>query len=220
MPSESLTILPGTLTLCRLPPDSPAPAQTAVFVVRNDNALWIAYEGECAPANVECEPGWRALKLQPVTAMVMASSTLANAGVRYLSLATEDASYLLVKAEQFELAVTTLTRAGGISDVKTHSERIIVRCAWRAPDEQPRFHATFEAEVIEYDYDLDRWLVRLLALRATDADPATRALIEAQLGRWAYVPSEARRGLTLPLKFQTLTGQIRYFYARDPREKA
>ena len=58
-----------------------------------------------------------------------------------------------------------------------------------------------------------------MTLRATDADPATRALIEAQLGRWAYVPSEARRGLTLPLKFQTLTGQIRYFYARDPRER-
>ncbi len=217
MPPESLTILPGALALCRLPPDSPMPDWATVFVVRNDDALWIACEGECALPN--CEHGWRALKLQPVTAMAMVTSTLARTGVRCLSLAAEDAGYLLVKAEQFELALATLTRAGGISDVKAHSERIIVKCAWRAPDERSRFHATFEAEIIEYDYRQDRWLVRLLTLRATDADPATRALIEAQLGRWAYVPSEARRGLTLPLKFQTLTGQIRYFYARDPRER-
>ena len=216
MPSESLTILPGELALCRLPTDSQMPDWPTVFVVRNDDALWIACEGEHAPPN--CERGWRALKLQPVAAAVTAVGVLDSAGIRCLSLIPKDVSYLLVKAEQFELALATLTRAGGISDVNAQDERIIVKCAWRAPDGQSRIHATFEAEVIDYDYAQDRWLVRLLTLRATDADPAARALIEAQLGRWAYVPSEARRGLTLPLKYETLTGQVRYFYPSDPRQ--
>ena len=193
------------------------PDWATVFVVRNDDALWIACAGEPAPG--DCERGWRALKLQPVTAMAAAAGALDSANVRCLTLIAEDVGYLLVKAEQLELALATLTRVGGISNVKAQDEHIVVKCAWRAPDERSRFRAVFEAEVIEYDYKQDRWLVRLLTLRAMDADLATRALIEAQLGRWAYVPSEARRGLTLPLKFQTLTGQIRYFYARDPRER-
>ncbi|MCS7056952.1 MAG: hypothetical protein NZM18_12360 [Thermoflexales bacterium] len=97
-------------------------------------------------------------------------------------------------------------------------ESITVKCAWRLPD-QVRIHATFDAEVIEYDEQQDRWLVRLTGVRSTDAPDQARALVESQAGRWAYVPSEARRfGLTLPLKFETLTGQIRFFYANDPRE--
>jgi len=31
------------------------------------------------------------------------------------------------------------------------------------------------------------------------------------------IPSEARLGMTLPLKYETLTRQVRYFYDQDPR---
>ena len=72
--------------------------------------------------------------------------------------------------------------------------------------------------MVEYDAKQDRWLVKLIGVRAAqDADATTRALIESQVGKWAYVPSEARRGLTLPLKYETLTGKPRWFYADDPR---
>lgn len=98
------------------------------------------------------------------------------------------------------------------------NETIAVKCAWRLPT-NARIHATFDADVIEYDERQDRWLVRLTAVRATDAPDEARALVEAQAGKWAYVPSEARRlDLTLPLKYETLTGRIRFFYADDPRE--
>ncbi|MCS6848389.1 MAG: hypothetical protein RMN52_11845 [Anaerolineae bacterium] len=98
------------------------------------------------------------------------------------------------------------------------SEMITVKCAWRLPDDA-RIHATFDAELIAYDDRQDRWLVRLTGVRSTDAPAEARALVESQTGKWAYVPSEARRlGLTLPLKYETLTGRIRFFYADDPRE--
>lgn len=99
------------------------------------------------------------------------------------------------------------------------SEVMVVKCAWRAPD-SVRIHATFDAEVIAYDERQDRWLVKLTGVRSTDAPAEARALVEAQAGKWAYVPSEARRlDLTLPLKYETLTGRIRFFYADDPRER-
>lgn len=99
------------------------------------------------------------------------------------------------------------------------SETITIKCAWRAP-ESVRIYATFDAEVIEYDDRQDRWLVKLAGVRSADAPAEARALIEAQIGKWAYVPSEARRlGLALPLKYETLTGKIRFFYAADPRER-
>uniref|UniRef100_A0A7C2ZXM9 ACT domain-containing protein n=1 Tax=Thermorudis sp. TaxID=1969470 RepID=A0A7C2ZXM9_9BACT len=144
---------------------------------------------------------------------------LAEARVALLAISTYDTDYLLVKADQLEQAIAVLTRAGHSVKVADADERIAVRCAWRPPNSQVRLHATFDAQVIEYDAAQDRWLVRLTGLCTTDADPAARALIEAQIGRWAYVPSEARRGLTLPLKYETLTGGIRFFYTDDPRER-
>lgn len=97
-------------------------------------------------------------------------------------------------------------------------EAITIKCAWRLPT-NARIHATFDADVIEYDERQDRWLVRLTGVRFTDASDEVRALVESQAGKWAYVPSEARRlDLTLPLKYETLTGGIRFFYADDPRE--
>jgi len=221
MSAELLTILPAEFARCRLPANASTPAwvtDQGMFVIPDDVGTWIVGEAERMPTDAGCERGWRALKLHPAASLATAAGALAGANIPCLSVAREDAGYLLVNAAQFELALTTLTRAGGIGAVKADDERIIIRCAWRAPDGCSRLHAAFEAEVIEYDYGQDRWLVRLRDLRATDADPDARALVEAQLGRWVYVPSEARRGLTLPLKYETLTGQVRYFYSSDPRQ--
>jgi hypothetical protein len=89
---------------------------------------------------------------------------------------------------------------------------------WRLPDGN-RVKATFEARFVSYEEDKDRWVVvferNLTDLSCVDAQ--ARALIEALAGLWAYVPSDARNGITLPLKYETLTGRIRFFYKTDPR---
>ncbi len=221
MSAELLTILPAEFARCWLPANAPMPAWATgqgMLVIPDDTGAWIIGEAERMPVEANGERGWRALRLQPAARLASAAGALAHANIPCLSVTQDDVGYLLINAAHFEPALTILTRAGGINNVQTTDERIVIKCAWRTPDGRARLRATFEAEVIEYDHRQDRWLVRLRDLRATDADPDARALIEAQLGRWAYVPSEARRGLTLPLKYETLTGQVRYFYPDDPRQ--
>lgn len=100
-------------------------------------------------------------------------------------------------------------------------EQFPVSMGWRLPDDR-RIKVTFHARVVSFEADRDRWLVRLEQL--TDATPPlteisseTRTLIEQLAGQWIYVPDDARNGITLPLKYETLTRRIRYFYTNDPR---
>jgi len=44
--------------------------------------------------------------------------------------------------------------------------------------------------------------------------------VRALVGKWARVPNEARFGMTLPLKFETLAGRVRFFYDKDPHASA
>lgn len=94
-----------------------------------------------------------------------------------------------------------------------------VSFGWRLPGDA-RLRVTFAAEVVGYQADKDRWLIRLTG-PAPALDPGVpadiRRAIENLPGQWVFVPNEARNGLTLPLKLETLTGRIRYFYTDDPR---
>ena len=90
---------------------------------------------------------------------------------------------------------------------------------WRLPDES-RVKAMFEARFVYYEENKDRWVV-VFERNLTDltgVDAPTVALIDALAGKWAYVPADARNGVTLPLKYETLTGRIRFFYNADPRQ--
>jgi hypothetical protein len=102
-------------------------------------------------------------------------------------------------------------------------EHIAVSMGWRLPDNR-RVKVTYNSRVIAYEAGRDRWLVVLEDLQ----DPSgfaslaelpgdARAKILALSGKWAYIPDDARNDVTLPLKYETLTGQIRYFYEDDPR---
>ncbi len=96
-----------------------------------------------------------------------------------------------------------------------------VAFSWRLPDNR-RTQAHFAVETIDYDEAQDR-VVCVLRELLIPLDPEvpedTRQLITGLIGRWVMIPSEARLGLTLPLKYETLTGRIRYFHASDPRKK-
>jgi hypothetical protein len=107
------------------------------------------------------------------------------------------------------------------------NEHIAVSMGWRLPDES-RLRVTYSSRVVAYEEDKDRWLVVLenVLPDATNpdglanTDAVTRNLVASLAGKWAYVPEAARAGITLPLKYETLTGRIRFFYAGDPREEA
>jgi hypothetical protein len=94
-----------------------------------------------------------------------------------------------------------------------------VAFSWRLLDNR-RIQASFLVEALEYDVSKDR-IVCVLRELLTLIDPSvpeeTRALIVGLPGHYVNIPSEARLGLTLPLKYETLTKQIRYFYTTDPR---
>ncbi|BCX04805.1 MAG: hypothetical protein KatS3mg053_2743 [Candidatus Roseilinea sp.] len=225
----TLSVLPDVLAVCRLDPTATIPdwatGEGFFSVTRTADELSIVCREAHVPGDVVCERGWRALKLHgpfdfgQVGILVSVVSPLAEAGIAIFVISTYDTDYVLVKAAQLESAVAALTRSGHAVEAARDSEVIAVKCAWRLPDDA-RIHAAFDAEVVEYDERQDRWLVRLTGVRSTDAPAEARALVEAQAGKWAYVPSEARRlGLTLPLKYETLTGRIRFFYAADPRER-
>ena len=100
-------------------------------------------------------------------------------------------------------------------------EHIEVSMGWKLP-EGNRVKATFDTQFVSYEAGKDRWVVvferNLTDLTGVEAH--ARTLIEALAGKWAYVPNEARDGITLPLKYETLTGQIRFYYTADPRAQA
>jgi protein-tyrosine phosphatase len=116
-------------------------------------------------------------------------------------------------------------RAIGVTEQELASLRALllvehtrVSFGWRLPDER-RARTVFTAEVHVYEHSLDRWLMRLL----TPAEPLDeslpedfRALIGGLTGKWVRIPGEARKGLTLPMKYETLRGEIAYFHANRP----
>ena len=224
----TLTVLPDTLAVCRFDASSSMPAWADgdgfMSITRTADELSIVCAEARVPSDVQAERGWRAFKLEGtfdfalVGVLKQVLDPLAEANVGIFAISTFDTDTVLVKAAQFEQAVTALTRYGHTVRAST-TETIDVKCGWRLPDGS-RTTATYRAEVIEYDAKQDRWLVTFIGVRADDdSDATTRTLIEAQVGKWAYVPSEARRGMTLPLKYETLTGKPRWFYADDPRKQ-
>ena len=69
------------------------------------------------------------------------------------------------------------------------------------------------------EHSLDRWLMRLLTPTAAVDESLPdefRALIGALTGKWVRIPGEARKGLTLPMKYETLRGEIAFFHANRP----
>ncbi|NJM42424.1 MAG: hypothetical protein HC853_17640 [Anaerolineae bacterium] len=96
-----------------------------------------------------------------------------------------------------------------------------VSFSWRLPG-NTRTTVTFSAETKGYDESQDRVIIVLGELQTpldVGLDSETQALIQNLKGKWVRIPSEARLGPTLPLKYETLTGRIRYFYDADPRTK-
>ena len=148
--------------------------------------------------------------------LVAVAKPLADAGIPIFALSTYDTDYVLVKHDRVQPAITALSRAD--HTVNEPLETMLVKFSWRLPN-NTRFIAHFNAQLRAYEREQDRWIVTLdQLLWITEGVPATvTERIAALTGKWARVPNEARFGMTLPLKFETLAGRIRFFYDGDPR---
>ena len=118
--SLTLRVLPGELTVVRLPPDSRIPAwlplssQPLTSVTITDKELSIICPSPVVPDGLTAEPGYRVLRVEDkleFSAIGVLSSILnplAAAGVNILSVSTFDTDYILVPSSKLEAALAAL----------------------------------------------------------------------------------------------------------------
>lgn len=122
IPGIPLTVLPGELAVCRLPPDAPFPPWADgpgfLSLTRTAEELSVVCPADHVPAGVQAVAPWRALKVAgpldfALTGILAAlARPLADAGISLFAVATYDTDYLLVKAETLDAAVAALRGAG------------------------------------------------------------------------------------------------------------
>lgn len=119
-------MLPGRLTVARLPGTAPVPAWADgtgfVSITRRQGELSIVCADERVPAEVRAERGWRALEVEgPIDFQVVGllhglTGPLAQAGISVFAVATFDTDVLLVREEALPRAVEALRAAGVVVD--------------------------------------------------------------------------------------------------------
>lgn len=125
MPAYTLTVLPGRYAVCKMPPTSHFPAWASggefVSLTRTPDELSIICLEAVLPQNFSAkavERDWVLLRVEGpfsfnVTGVLAAlTTTLADAGVALLAVATYDTDYLLLKAAQLADARAALVAAG------------------------------------------------------------------------------------------------------------
>ena len=118
----TLELLPGSLAICRFPPDAPVPTWASggplLAVVRTKAELSVTCAEESMPPTLEASRDWRALQLRGpldhglVGVLLEVAAPLARAKVSIMPIATYDTDYVLVRTSQLALAVATLRAAG------------------------------------------------------------------------------------------------------------
>ena len=117
-----LTVLSGSLAICRLDPQAELPpwAQRGAFraMTRTATELSVVCPEEGVPPEVVCERGWRCLEVQgpldlTLTGVLAAlAGALAEAGVSLFAVSTYDTDYLLVRQKDLDRAAAALRAAG------------------------------------------------------------------------------------------------------------
>jgi len=120
-PRRTLTLLPESLAVCRLPPEAPVPvwALGGGFhsLTRTEQELSIVCSEGLVPSEAQAERGFRALRLEgpiPFAETGVLSglvSPLAAAGIPVFALSTYDTDYLLVRQRDFPRAAKVLAAA-------------------------------------------------------------------------------------------------------------
>jgi len=118
----SLSILPGRLAICRLPPESAIPAPPAGgglwAVTRTADELSLVLPESARHPDWQAETGWRTFRVDGTLDFgltgVMASlaDPLAAAGVSLFAISTYDTDYILVREKDLDRATAAFVAAG------------------------------------------------------------------------------------------------------------
>ncbi|MDQ2907374.1 MAG: ACT domain-containing protein [Chloroflexota bacterium] len=122
-----LSILPDELVVCRLAPDQEVPAwvwaweeRALLSITYTADELSIVCPATVVPPGVQCQPGWRAIKVRgpldfALTGILASLAVpLADSGIAIFALSTFDTDYLLVSVDALSHAREVLERAGHI----------------------------------------------------------------------------------------------------------
>jgi uncharacterized protein len=117
-----LRVHAGRYCICRLGPDEPTPAWTALVsfcsLTRTGEELSIVCNQEAVPPDVRAERNWRLLGVQGPLDLSMIgvlaglTTTLATAGVSIFAISTFDTDYLLLRDDDLHRALEALREAG------------------------------------------------------------------------------------------------------------
>jgi len=126
-----LLVVEGSFAICKLPIGSAIPqwaTQSDLFsITRTSEELSVVCGEDQVTEGINCEKDWRCLRVAGAMAFtvvgVLASLTapLAAAGISLFAISTFDTDYVLVKAADFERAITVLRSVG--HDVN-HADRV------------------------------------------------------------------------------------------------
>lgn len=121
MKTLTLQILPEKFAIWQLPPNAPLPKiddSSFWSVTRTLEELSVVSIAEHAPSDAPKESGWRCIGVKGPLAFELTgilaslSAPLAKAGISIFAISSFNTDYLLVKANQLDLARTTLEQAG------------------------------------------------------------------------------------------------------------
>ena len=123
MSGLDLSVLEGTLAICRLPANVPPPnwalaGNGFLGFVRTEEELSVVAPSKAVPERAVRDDGWRAIRvggpLDLALTGVLASlaGPLAEADIPIFAISTHDTDYVLVKEERLEDAKAALAAAG------------------------------------------------------------------------------------------------------------
>jgi uncharacterized protein len=119
---QTLTLVDGTLAICRLAPKAELPlwanASAFLSVTRTPEELSVVCPETRVPDGTQAERGWRALKLEGPFDLsltgILASvlDPLADANIGIFALSTYDTDYVLVEQDRVDEAARVLVDYG------------------------------------------------------------------------------------------------------------
>ena len=117
----NLTLLPDTLAICRLEPDTPIPdwaTGTFVSLTRTTGELSVVCSQETVPEDVQAERGWRCLRVSGkldfsmVGVIAGLTTALADVGISIFVVSSYDTDFVLLREADLEGAMGALAGTG------------------------------------------------------------------------------------------------------------
>ena len=119
---RSLLLFDDAFAICRLDRDAPVPewATGGYFfsISRTPDELSLVVPETSVPAGIDCESGWRCLKVESpfefdLSGMISSiAAPVAENEIDVFVVATEDSDYLLVRERDLERTISTLSERG------------------------------------------------------------------------------------------------------------